>query len=168
MGVSPSEPCRLLSLGGIVLGGALPWLEAVVVIPGIIAGLPVILVVLAGVTGNLITVGLAAWFGERVRAWWIERRRGRRAVARHQEGPAAGKRARRQARVDRIMARWGLPALALLGPIGLGTQVSAIVGVGSGARAGVTFAWIGGGTVAWSIVDAVAAVTDLSIAGIGG
>lgn len=157
-----------LSLAGIFLGGAIPWLEAVVVIPaGIVAGLPTVLVVLAGVIGNLITVGLAAWCGERLRAWWVERRRARWTGAGHEKGPAVGKRARRQARVERVMSRWGLPALALLGPIGLGTQVSAIVAVGAGARARSAFTWIGAGTVAWSIVAAVAAVTGLSIAGVG-
>lgn len=155
-----------LTLGGIFLGGAFPWLEAVVVIPaGILAGLPVVPVVLAGVLGNLVTVGLAALLGERARSWWIERRRIRRS-ADHESQQVENRAARRRARVARIMSRWGLPALALLGPIGIGTQVSAVVAVGAGARASATFAWIAAGTFAWSIVAAAAAVTGLNIAGI--
>lgn len=155
-----------LALGGVFLGGAFPWLEAIVVIPaGILAGLPVVPVVLAGVIGNLTTVGLAAWLGERVRVRWAERRRARR---RADPGPqeAQDRSARRRARVDRIMRRWGLPALALLGPIGLGTQVSAMVAVGTGVRASVTFAWIATGTVVWSVIAAGATVTGLTISGI--
>lgn len=64
-----------LGLLGTLLGGALPWLEAVVVIPaGIVAGLPTVPVVIAAVTGNLLTVALAAWFGERIMVWWSGRR----------------------------------------------------------------------------------------------
>jgi len=40
---------ELWGLLGVLLGGAIPWLEAVVVIPaGIIAGLPAVPVILAG------------------------------------------------------------------------------------------------------------------------
>src|SRR5699024_6864598 len=44
------------TLGGVFLGGALPWLEAIIVIPvGILAGAPAVWVVLAAVVGNLLT-----------------------------------------------------------------------------------------------------------------
>src|SRR5699024_11527952 len=56
--MSTSDWWGLLSM---FLGGAFPWLEAVIVIPGgIIAGLPVVPVVIAAVTGNLTTIALAA------------------------------------------------------------------------------------------------------------
>lgn len=156
-----------LALGGIFLGGAFPWLEAIVVIPaGILAGLPVVPVVLAGVIGNLTTVAMAAWLGERVRTWWADRRRARLTASGHESEWSEDRSARRRAKIDRIMRRWGLPALAVLGPVGLGTQVSAMVAVGTGVRASVTFAWISAGTVAWSIVAAGAAVTGLNIAGV--
>ncbi len=156
-----------LILLGVLVGGAVPWLEAIVVIPaGILAGAPVVPVVVAGVAGNLLTVALSAWFGERLRAWWVARR-GRRgagaATVDRVDVPAPG----RQSRAARLMARWGLPALAVFGPIGLGTQLSALVAVGAGARAGITFIWIGGGTVVWSVAAAIAALTGMSVAGIG-
>lgn len=60
-----------LGLVGVLLGGALPWLEAVVVIPaGILLGLPPLAVVVAAVAGNLSTVALAAFAGERLRVVW--------------------------------------------------------------------------------------------------
>lgn len=149
---------------GIFLGGAAPWLEAVVVIPaGIVAGVHPVVAVLAGTTGNLLTVGIAAWSGERIRRWWRARRRARRGEDTAGDAP----RDRRTARAERIVQRWGMPMLALLGPLGLGTQISAVVAVGIGVTSRAAFAWIGAATVLWSLAAAVAALTGVSVAGVG-
>lgn len=149
---------------GVFLGGATPWLEAVVVIPaGVVAGLNPGVALAAGAVGNLLTVGVAAWSGERIRRWWIARRRRRRG----EDPDAAPEPAGRRVRAERIARRWGMPALALLGPLGLGTQLSALVAVGIGATSRAAFAWVGAGTVLWSVVATVAAATGMSVAGIG-
>lgn len=158
----------LALLGGVLLGGAIPWLEAIIVIPlGIVAGGPPVLVVLAGVTGNLLTLAVAAWFGERVRNW-VRRRLAQQREARGE--PSAGSPAvqKRRQRIERIMNRWGMPGLAVLGPLGLGTQVSAVVAVAAGVGARVSFTWIAAGTLAWSAVAAVLAAYGVSFLGIGG
>ncbi|MDV6013587.1 small multi-drug export protein [Haloechinothrix sp. LS1_15] len=158
----------VLMLIGVFLGGAAPWLEAIVVIPaGIVAGLHPAPTVIVGLVGNLLTVALAAWFGERIRLWWFARRRQRVTVGAGAGGADEQERPASWARVERVMNRWGLPALAVLGPIGLGTQLSALVAVGLGVRPRVAFAWIGIATIVWSILAAIAAVTGMSIAGIG-
>jgi hypothetical protein len=154
--VSASEWWGLL---GVFAGGALPWLEAIVVIPGgIVAGLPVVPVVAAGMIGNLLTVGVAAFAGDwlklRLTAW-----RRRRAVP-DDDPEAKARRAatthKRRARIERLMNRGGLPLLALLGPLGIGTQISAVVAVATGVRPGRAFLWVGAGTVFWCVVVAVA------------
>src|SRR5690625_568618 len=67
---------------GAFVGGAIPWLEAIIVIPaGILAGGPPVAVVALAVIGNLLTVWLTAVFGERLRAWWGRRRAARRSRA---------------------------------------------------------------------------------------
>jgi hypothetical protein len=153
----------LLALG-VFLGGATPWLEAVVVIPGgILGGLNPVVAMLAGTVGNLITVAIAAWSGERIRQWWIARRRKRRGEDLDAPETASG----RRARAERIARRWGMPMLALLGPLGLGTQLTAVVAVGIGVTSRVAFAWIGAATVVWSVIATIAAVTGMSIAGVG-
>lgn len=153
----------LLLLAGVFVGGALPWLEAVVVIPlGIIAGLHPVVVTIVAIVGNLATVAVAAWFGERMREWWIKRRRERgKVVSPEQHSKGWG-------RVERIMTRWGLPALAILGPLGLGTQVSALVAVSLGVSARLSFIWVSAGTIAWSVLAAIATVAGLSFLGVGG
>lgn len=151
-------------LGGVFLGGAFPWLEAIIVIPaGILAGLPAAAVVIAAVTGNLLTVGLAAVYGQRAREWWIKRRRERKPEL----SATVQRRRHRQERIDRVMARWGMPGLAILGPLGLGTQISALAAVAVGVHARRAFLWVGAGTLAWSAVAAGLTLTGVSIAGIG-
>lgn len=152
----------VLLLAGIFFGSALPWLEAIVVIPiGIIAGLHPVLVTVIAILGNVATVAVAAWFGERLREWWIKRRRAQgKVVSEEQHSKGWG-------RVERIMTRWGLPALAILGPLGLGTQVSALVAVSLGVTARLSFIWVTAGTIAWSVVVAILTVAGLSFLGVG-
>lgn len=154
---------QLLELGGIFLGGALPWLEAVVVIPiGIVAGLQPVAVVATGVAGNLVTVAVAALFGERIREWWRARRAATAATA--ADGPHDDAVSPRRARIERIFQRWGLLGLALVGPIGIGTQLSAVVAVALGTSASRTFAWVGAGTVLWAVAAGMATVAGRNMA----
>lgn len=150
---------------GAFVGGAIPWLEAIIVIPaGILAGGPPVAVVALAVIGNLLTVWLTAVFGERLRARWARRRAARRSRA----DAADGERSRRRAgRIKSVMTRWGMPGLAVLGPLGLGTQLSALAAVAAGVSARVAFAWVGAGTVAWSVVAAVLTTAGASFFGIG-
>ena len=156
-------------LVGIFFGGALPWLEAVVVIPGgIIAGLPLVPVVVSAVVGNLLTVALAAWFGERIQAWFSTRR-SRREARRHDEETLArkeAKRARGQQRVERVMNRGGMPALGLLGPL-IGTQFIAVAVIAMGVSARRSFLWVGAGTVAWSVLVAALTAGGYEVLGVG-
>jgi hypothetical protein len=152
----------LIELLGVFAGGALPWLEAIVVIPiGIAAGLPPAAVVIAGATGNLLTIAVAAFAGERVRDWW-RRRRGRGHPQSAQ--PAGGRRSRW---ILRAFDRWGLAGLAVLGPLGLGTQISVVVAVSYGHSAKKSFTWIAAGTVLWCIAVAILASLGLRVAGVG-
>jgi hypothetical protein len=159
----------LLAMLGIFLGGATPWLEAIVVVPvGIVAGLPPVAVVVAGATGNLLTVWVAAHFGARIRAWW-RRRRGRPHGRDEDDGPAPvpDDADRDPGRTVRVFRRWGLAGLALIGPVGLGTQISAAVAVGFGVGPRTAFVWIGAGTMLWCVLAAVLASLGLTIAGVG-
>lgn len=135
-----------LGLLGVLIGGAVPWLEAVTVVPaGILLGLPPLAVVVAAVVGNLATVALVAFGGEQVRTWLLARRR------RRIEGGPGG----RASRIRRAMSRFGLPGLAILGPLGLGTQLTAAFAVAAGVSGRRVFAWVGAATVAWSVAAAV-------------
>ncbi|GGC54522.1 small multi-drug export protein [Hoyosella rhizosphaerae] len=169
------------AIAGVFIGGAAPWLEAIIVIPAaIVAGMNPAVAFIAAVTGNLLTVAIAAWFGESLRAWWVARKERRRA---HQAASDPGDSAsapdrgsaemdhpvksRRRTQIENVINRWGMPALAVLGPIGLGTQLSAVVAVGMGVTARVAFLWIGVATVVWSIIAVAVTLGGLSAFGVG-
>src|SRR5699024_7509499 len=110
-------------LTGVFLGGALPWLEAVVVIPaGVLAGLPLIPVIAAGAIGNVLTIGVAAFAGEWLKERFVAWRRRRKGEESAEKIERAQRRSRR---IEQLMERGGLPRLALVGPIGVGKIGSA-------------------------------------------
>jgi uncharacterized membrane protein len=151
-----------LGLLGVLIGGAVPWLEAVTVIPaGILLGLPPAAVVVTAIIGNLATVALVAFGGERVRTWMLTRRRRRRA-----EEPA-GDGGGRASRAERVMARFGVPGLAILGPLGVGTQLSAAIVVSLGVSGRRAFAWVGASTIGWSVLVALLVAWGIDATGLG-
>jgi hypothetical protein len=153
------DPERL-GLVGVLIGGAVPWLEAVTVIPaGILLGLPPVAVVATAIVGNLATVALVAFGGERVRMWLLARRRRRRRG----EGSEGG----RASRAERVMSRFGVPGLAILGPLGVGTQLSAAIIVSLGVSGRRAFAWVGASTVGWSVLVALLVVWGIDVASAG-
>jgi len=147
-----------LGLLGVLIGGAVPWLEAVTVIPaGILLGLPPVAVVVTAIVGNLATVALVAFGGERVRSRLLARRR------RRVEGAEGG----RASRAERVMSRFGVPGLAILGPLGVGTQLSAAIIVSLGVSGRRAFAWVGASTIGWSAVVALLVAWGMDVTGIG-
>ncbi|MBB0245276.1 hypothetical protein FNQ90_14480 [Streptomyces alkaliphilus] len=165
-----AEAVEIGGLIGVFLGGALPWLEAIIVIPaGIVAGLNPIAVTVAGLTGNLLTVALTAYYGERLRHWWLDRRARRAARApvdtagTAPPAPVSERAAARRERIRRILNRWGMPGLAVLGPLGIGTQLSAAVAVSMGVTARRATVWVGTATLAWGALAAGLAIAGMDL-----
>lgn len=149
------------------IGGAIPWLEAIIVIPvGVLAGGPPVPVVLVALVGNLLTVWLTAVFGQRLRSWWSARRAAKRERAGGEHPETQQRRQRRAERIERVMNRWGMPGLALLGPLGLGTHLSAFAAVAVGVSSRAAFGWVAAGTVLWSVIAGVLTGAGVSFAGI--
>ncbi|MDO5629870.1 MAG: small multi-drug export protein [Mobilicoccus sp.] len=141
---------------GVFAGGAFPWLEAIIVIPaGMLAGLPTVPVVIAGATGNVLTVVLAAYAGDWFATRWaaVVHRRRRRKDDPDQRARKGARDARRRQRVQHVLDRGGLPLLSFLSPF-IGTQICAAAAVALGARPGAAAAWISLMTVLWCVVAA--------------
>jgi hypothetical protein len=154
-----------LGLLGVLLGGAIPWLEAITVIPaGMLLGLPPVAVVVTAIVGNLATVALVSFGGERVRSVLVRRRR--RAVGTDGADGADGAEGGRASRAERVMARFGLPGLAILGPLGIGTQLSAAIVVSLGISGRRAFAWVGASTIGWSVIVALLVAWGIDMAGL--
>ena len=114
-----------LGLLGIFIAGAIPWFEAIAVVPaGILFGLDPVLTVLAAVSGNAITIFLFAYAGASIRQWLIRRRE---TKGKSGESPKFQK---------AVVAfdKYGIYGMAALGPVLIGTQFAAAASVAAGVK----------------------------------
>ena len=132
---------------------ATPWLEVLLVVPaGILAGLPAGPTIIIATLGNVATLIPAVLLGDRLRER-IRRRRGGQ-----DRTPS-----RRRQRSRQLFDRYGLPGLALLGPLVTGIHVAALVAVGAGAPRRPTILWLSGGVAIWSLVVGIATLVGIDV-----
>lgn len=140
----------VLAFLAVFVAAAVPTVEILFVIPaGVLAGLPAVPTALVATVGNLTTLVPVIAGGERLRRRWA-RRRGR--------DPASDDASPRRQRVRRMVARFGVPGLALLAPIVTGVHVAALGAVATGARRGLILAWFAASLAVWAIVIALLVV----------
>ncbi|RXZ81678.1 DNA-binding protein [Paenibacillaceae bacterium] len=135
---------------------ALPWLEsAVVVTIGILLGLNPIAVTVAAFLGNWLVLLLVIFAFDRFQQWRKKRSK--------KESDKEGK---IKKRAHHIFVKYGLPGLAILGPLLIGTEIAAAFAmVFKAPRGPVTF-WLTTGMAFWTIVFAVAAYYGFDAIGI--
>ena len=133
-------------LFGIFLAGAIPWMEAIAVVPsGIVLGLNPYATVIAAVVGNAITIFLFAYAGSSIRAK-ISRRR--IAKGKSSESPKFEK-------AVKAFDRYGIYGMAALGPIIIGTQFAAAASVAAGVKPLRVSLLVTASMILWSIAIAV-------------
>lgn len=138
-----------LGLLGVFLAGAIPWFEAIAVVPaGIIFGLDPVLVVIAAVVGNASTIFLFAFAGSQIRSWLLKRREAKGKVGE----------SKRFARAQEAFNKWGVYGMALLGPLLIGTQFAATVSVAAGVKPLKSALIVTAGMVFWAVLIAWALV----------
>jgi hypothetical protein len=144
-----------LGLFGVFLAGAIPWFEAIAVVPaGIIFGLDPVLTVLFAAAGNIITIAVFAYGGGAIRKWIISKR-----VAKGKE-PESPKFIKAQQAFD----KYGIYGMAVLGPILIGTQFAATVSVAAGVKPLKVTVLISSAMVIWAIAIAwVVVALDISV-----
>jgi Ca2+/H+ antiporter, TMEM165/GDT1 family len=129
----------------VFLAAAVPVLEVLVVIPGsVAAGLHPVPVGVLAFAGNASTLVLVVLAGDRL-AGWISRRR-------RADADGSGRDERRRARVRRIATRWGLPGVAVLGPLTVGSHAAALSAVALRLPRRDVLLWSVTGVAAWSVV----------------
>jgi uncharacterized membrane protein len=130
----------------VFLAAAVPGLEIIIAIPvGIIKGMSPILVMLFAFLGNMVTV-LAVIIGFQKIKDWMEARK-------NKDGKGDSKRTERG---KRIWNKYGMPGLALLGPIFIGTHIAAFIGLLFGASKINTILWMTISIAVWSLVFGIA------------
>lgn len=136
-----------LGLFGVFIAGAIPWFEAIAVVPsGILLGLDPFATVIAAITGNGVTIFLFAYLGANIRE-----RITRRRLAKGQ-GAESPKFQKAIASFD----RYGIFGMALLGPILIGTQFAAAASVAAGVKPLRASLLITLGMLLWAVGVAVA------------
>lgn len=135
----------LIAYLAIFLLGATPFLEVVGIIPiGIAAGLPAIPVTILAFAGNIITIWLLILMTDHVKKW-LQKRKENKGISEKK-----GKRARA------VWKKYGLPGLALLSPILIGSHLGAILAMSfGGTRSKITF-WMTLSVVLWSLTMGIA------------
>ena len=125
----------------VFLGAAIPWFEIALVIPlGIIWGLSPFWVMVVAFIGNMLTV-LALIIGfDRFQIWYNKRQEAK--------GKTVSKKSER---AKRIWNRYGLPGLAMLGPILIGTHIAAFIGMTLGATKKNTTLWLTISIAVWTL-----------------
>lgn len=114
-----------LGLVGVFIAGAIPWMEAIAVVPsGIVVGLNPTAVVLAAIFGNASTIFLFAYLSSGIRRLISDRRL---AKGKSSESPKFIK-------AMEAFDKYGIFGMALLGPILIGTQFAAAASVAAGVR----------------------------------
>lgn len=137
----------------VFLGAAIPWLEIALVIPlGILGGLSPLWVMVLAFTGNILTVLIVIIGFQKVKKWMESRKR--------KEGNGESKRTERG---KRIWNKYGMPGVALLGPILIGTHIAAFIGLLFGANKTNATIWMAISIALWTLVFGIATVMGFDL-----
>ncbi|OOG23247.1 small multidrug efflux protein - like protein [Thioalkalivibrio denitrificans] len=130
----------------VFIAAATPWIEILIVIPVAIgAGLAPVPVAVISFVGNVLPVlGIVALF-----RWWETRR-----------GPL---RRRWSRRAVRVWMRWGLPGLALLGPLVTGIHLAAVMALALHAQRSATTWWMTVSLALWTVGTTLVTVAGIDL-----
>jgi hypothetical protein len=134
---------------GVFIAGAIPWMEAIAVVPaGILVGLDPVATVIAAVLGNAITIFLFAYFASNIRDRLINRRvrKGKSAQLPKLE------------KALKAFDKYGVYGLAALGPILIGTQFAAAAAVTVGVKPLRISILVTVSMLLWAVLIAIAMV----------
>lgn len=127
----------------VFLLAAIPFFEVVGVIPlGVVAGLHALPVTLLAFLGNILTIWLLILLMDQVKRWLQHRK--------EKKGKEPSK--KRQARAERVWKKYGLPGLALLSPILIGSHLGAVLAMGFGGKKKQITFWMTVSVTIWSVV----------------
>ncbi|SEN64460.1 Putative small multi-drug export protein [Mesobacillus persicus] len=129
----------------VFIGAAIPWFEIALVIPlGIVRGLSPFWVMLLAFVGNVSTVIPLVIGFEKVKMWYKKR---------HEKGERES--SKRSERAKKVWNKYGLPGLAILGPILIGIHIATFIGMSFGAKQSWVFLWMISSLALWTIIFGV-------------
>ncbi|PWA11219.1 DNA-binding protein [Pueribacillus theae] len=126
----------------VFLFAATPFFEVAGIIPiGVAAGLNAFPVTVLAFVGNMLTVLLVILLMDKIKIW-LEKRQEKKK----------GKSKKREERAARIWKRFGLPGLALISPILIGSHLGSVLAMGFGGTKKQITTWMMISIFAWSVV----------------
>lgn len=135
----------------VAIASMIPWFELFAIPGGILLlDLDPIAVGAVALVGNLLPTLAIVWGWERLSAWW-ERR----------NGQPLGTGNKRSERGRRIFARYGMPGLALQGPVISGIYLAVVIGLSLGATRQVVVLWSTISIALWTVLLALGSVLGL-------
>lgn len=158
----------------VLFAGAIPFLEAEgASIIGIAGGMNPIVVAIAAMAGNFLSVLLVVLFSSRARNAVVDRRSAR--VAAMAGGPAAESEpppsdlaspaepeSKGRRRFKRWLVRFGVPGATLLGPLAIPTQFTAAILVAAGTPRRWVLLWQAVAIVLWGSIATISAWAALT------
>ncbi|SEH12344.1 Putative small multi-drug export protein [Natronorubrum sediminis] len=147
---------------------AIPVVEILVVIPVAIGvGLDPVLSGVFAFAGNVASIYVLIGFHKQLREWW-HRRRGRETRTRDElsEPPDEESASDRYARARGLWERYGLPGIAVGGPILTGVHIAALVALLAGGSNRLVAGWMTVGIAAWTVVLVAGSVYGFSLLGV--
>lgn len=139
---------------GVMLISAIPFVESVLGSAlGVVAGVPVVVAILAAVTGNALSMVLVVQIAH------LTRSRVRRDSSQDPKELSP-----RRQRILRLSERFGVPGVSLLGQWVLPSQLTAPLLVSVGASRGWVILWQCAGIALWGVVFGTLAHLGYSVA----
>lgn len=130
-----------------------PWMDVSIVVPlGIAWGLHPFAVGVTAFAGNLILVLLLGFFFKQFARWQVARRLKKGITA-----PS-----KKETRSRRIWEQYGIPGLALLAPILVGTDIAAVLALTFGSSRTHVISWMTVSLAVWTVIFAVASMYGFS------
>ncbi|PID21513.1 DNA-binding protein [Sporosarcina sp. P3] len=131
----------------VFLAGATPGFEVLVAVPlGILRGMSLATAIGVGFAGNALTIVLEILIFHRLKKWWESKKK------------TAVTSSKRTARAEKIWKRYGIPGLALLGPVLIGSHLAAFLALALGSSKSQTTIWLLLSLAIWSIVFGILTV----------
>ncbi len=134
---------------------AVPFFEAYGIIPlAILAGLSPVPVVILGLVGNIATVLVVILFINKIKEWRKRKRKG------EEKEPN-----KRTIRAQNLWKKYGLPGLAFIGPLLVGSHLTAFMSLTLGGTKKRTAFWMTASIVVWSITFTILAYYGVDLLG---
>lgn len=130
----------------VFLLAAIPFFEIVGVIPiGVVAGLHAVPVTIIAFIGNMLTIVIVILLTDKIKDWLRKRK---------EQNPEKAK--KREERATRIWKRYGLPGLALISPILIGSHLGAVLAMGFGGTKKQIMSWMTISLFVWAFATGIA------------